>query len=71
LKNKILTQTFAKILIFKAEDNVSVGKLKKKNKNIFFASLKPLKKGVGSGSGSSSQRFEYGDPDTHQNVTDP
>ncbi len=34
-----------------------------------------MKKGVGSGvesgSGSISQRYESGDPDPHQNVTDP
>jgi hypothetical protein len=53
---------------------------KKKNKNmkiIFFASLKLLKKGIGSGdgsrSGSISQKYGSGDPDPdrHQNVTDP
>ncbi len=41
----------------------------------FFASLKSMKKGVGSGvgSGSNSQRYGSGDPDPdpHQNVTDP
>jgi hypothetical protein len=39
----------------------------------FFASLKSMKKGVGSGvgSGSISQRFGSGDPDPHQNVEDP
>jgi hypothetical protein len=40
---------------------------KKKNENIFFASLKSMKKGVG----SISQRYGSGDPDPHQNVTDP
>jgi hypothetical protein len=47
---------------------------KKKNMKIFFfASLKSLKKGVGSGvrSGSISQRYGPADPDSHQNVTDP
>ncbi len=41
----------------------------------FFASLKSMKKEVGSGigSGSISQRYGSGDPDPdpHQNVTDP
>jgi hypothetical protein len=38
-----------------------------------LASLKSMKKGVGSGvgSGSISQRYGSGDPDPHQNVTDP
>ncbi len=46
-------------------------------KNIFLASLKSMKKGVGSevgsGSGSISQRYGSGDsdPDPYQNVTDP
>jgi hypothetical protein len=42
-------------------------------KIIFFASLKSLKKGVGSGvgSGSISQRYGSPDPDQHQNATDP
>ncbi len=35
----------------------------------FFASLKLLKKGVGSA--SISQRYGSPDPDPHQNVTDP
>jgi hypothetical protein len=30
-----------------------------------------LKKGVGSGSGSISQRYGSADPDPHQDVTDP
>jgi hypothetical protein len=40
--------------------------------NIFFASLKSVKKGVGSGVGSGfiSQRYGSGDPDPHQNVRD-
>jgi hypothetical protein len=48
--------------------------MKKKN---FFASLKSMKKGVGSGvrSGSGSISQKYGswdpDPDPQQNVTDP
>jgi hypothetical protein len=41
----------------------------------FFASLKILKKGVGSGvgagSGCISQRYGSADPFPHQNVTDP
>ena len=37
--------------------------------NNYFASLKSLKNGVGSG--SISQRYGSGDPDPHQNVTDP
>ncbi len=32
---------------------------------------KAVGSGVGSGSGSISQRYESGDPDPHQNVTDP
>jgi hypothetical protein len=44
-------------------------------KKFVFVSLKSLKKGVrtgvGSGSGSISQRYGSGDPDPHQNVTDP
>ncbi len=54
---------------------------KKKMKNIFFTSLKSLKKGIGSGvgsgcgagSGSVSQRYGFVDldPYPHQNVTDP
>jgi hypothetical protein len=61
----------AKNYIFKAKDNVPVVKLKEKKKNtkkiLFFASLKikSLKKGVGSGSGSISQRYRSGDPDPH------
>jgi hypothetical protein len=47
---------------------------KKKYEN-FFASLKSLKKGSGSGVGSGSISQMYGsaypDPDPHQNVTDP
>jgi hypothetical protein len=46
-----------------------------KKKNYFLASLKLMKKEVGSGfgSGSISQRYESGepDPDPHQNVTGP
>jgi hypothetical protein len=50
---------------------VPVGKFKRKNmkKKIFFAFLKSLKNRVGSG--SISQRYGSGDPDPHQNVTDP
>ncbi len=48
---------------------------KKCEKNNFLASLKSVKKLVGSGvgSGSNSQRYGSGDPDPdlHQNVTDP
>jgi hypothetical protein len=36
--------------------------------NNYFASLKSLKNGVGSG--SISQRYGSGDPDPHQNVSD-
>jgi hypothetical protein len=43
---------------------------KKKYVKQLFASLKSLKKGVGSGSGSFSQRYGSVDPDPHQNVTD-
>ncbi len=39
---------------------------KKYEKNIFFASLKTMKKEVGSGVGSGDP-----DPDPQQNVTDP
>jgi hypothetical protein len=46
-----------------------------KGKNIFFASLKPIKKGVGSGVGSGFgsiyQRYGSADPNPHQNVTGP
>jgi hypothetical protein len=41
----------------------------KMKKIIFLTSLKSLKKGVGSG--FISQRYGSGDPDPHQNVTDP
>jgi hypothetical protein len=44
---------------------------KYEEKNLLFASLKSKKKEVGSGSGSISQRYGSGDPDPHQNVTDP
>jgi hypothetical protein len=50
---------------------------KKYGKNMkkisFFASLKSMKKGVGSGvgSGSISHRYGSGDPDPRQNFTDP
>jgi hypothetical protein len=42
-------------------------------KNYYFASLKSLKKIVGSGVGSGSICQKYGsrDPDLHQNVTYP
>jgi hypothetical protein len=44
-------------------------------KIFFLASLKSLKKEVGSevgsGSGSISQRYGSADTDPHQNVTDP
>jgi hypothetical protein len=47
----------------------------RKKCEIFFASLKSIKKGVGSGVGSGyiSQRYGSGDPDPHphHNVTDP
>jgi hypothetical protein len=39
-------------------------------KKQFLASLKSLKKGVGSGSGSFILRYGSADPDQHQNVTD-
>jgi hypothetical protein len=44
-----------------------------KKKKYFFASLKSLKKGIGSGVGSRSisQRYGSTDQDPHQNVTDP
>ncbi len=50
-----------------------VGKLLKKiwRKKIFFASSKSMKKVVGSGAWSICQRYGSGDPDPHQNVTDP
>jgi hypothetical protein len=57
LQNKILTQSLAKDLIFKTEDLVSAGKLKKKRKKYFFAFLKSLRK--------------ESDSDPHQSVTDP
>ncbi len=71
------TKIFAKNKNFQSEDDVPVRKLKEKiyEKNIFFASLKSIKKVVGSGAGSISQRYRSGDPDPdpypHQNVTDP
>ncbi len=41
-------------------------------KKFVFVSLKKgVRTGVGSGSGSISQRYGSGDPDPHQNVTDP
>jgi hypothetical protein len=43
----------------------------KKEKKIFLAFLKLLKKGAGSGAGSINQRYRSADPDPHQNVTDP
>ncbi len=74
-EDKIFTQILAKNFIFKTEDDVPLGKLKKKiwKRNIFFASLKSMKKGVESGFGSISQRYGSGDPDLdpHQNDTDP
>jgi hypothetical protein len=46
---------------------------KKYERKRFFASLNSMKKGIGPGvgSGSISQRYASGDPDPHQNVTDP
>jgi hypothetical protein len=40
-------------------------------KKYIFSSLKSLKKEVGSGVGSISQRYGSVDPDQHQKVTDP
>jgi hypothetical protein len=40
-------------------------------KKFFFSSLKTLKEGGGSGSGSIRQRYGSADPGPHQNVTDP
>jgi hypothetical protein len=55
--------------------------IKNMEKNYFFAFLKSLKKGVGSGVGSRSgvgsgsgfisHRYGSADPDPHQNVMDP
>ncbi len=42
-----------------------------KKKYEYFLSLKSLKKGVGSGSRSVSQRYGSAEPDPHQNVVDP
>ncbi len=55
----------------KTEDDVPVDRSKEKNmKKIFlFASFKSMRKEVGSG--YISQRYGSGDPDPHQNVTDP
>jgi hypothetical protein len=52
---------------------VSYKKNMKRNKINNFASLKPLKKVVGSrvGSGSIIQRYASVEPDPHQNITDP
>ncbi len=44
-------------------------KKKIRKENNFLTFLKSLKKGVGSG--SISERYGSGDPDPHQNVTDP
>jgi hypothetical protein len=44
---------------------------KKKKYEFFFAYIISIKKGVGSGPVSISPRYESGDPDPHQNVTDP
>jgi hypothetical protein len=44
-------------------------KKKYEENKYFFASLKSMKKEVGSG--SISQRYGSGDPDPHQNVTVP
>jgi hypothetical protein len=46
---------------------------KKYEKNIFFCTIKSLKKGVGSGvgSGSISKRYGSTDLDPDQQVTDP
>jgi hypothetical protein len=52
LQNKILTQNISKKFNFKTEDNVPADK--------FNASLKSLKKGVGSGAGSGSIIQRYG-----------
>jgi len=72
-QNIILTQNVSKKLNFLIEDDVPVGKLEKKYE--IFLLLNPLKKvvgsGVESGSWSISQRYGSGDPDPHQNVTDP
>ncbi len=50
-------------------------KKKYEENNFSFAALKSLKtgvvSGVGSRSGSLSLRYGSGDPDPHQNVTDP
>jgi hypothetical protein len=84
--NNIIIQNFSKKINFFFEDDVPVGKKRKKmkKKKYFFASLKLMKKGVGSGvgsgsgsrpgSGSISQSYlsaDLEDPDPHQNVTDP
>jgi hypothetical protein len=55
--------------IFKTEENAPAGKFQEKSMKFFFASLKSLRKGVGSG--SVGQRYGSADPDPHQNVTDP
>jgi hypothetical protein len=44
---------------------------KYEEKFFFLASLMSLKKGVGSGSKSISQRYGSADPDPNRNVTDP
>jgi hypothetical protein len=61
-KYRILIQNFSKALNFLTLPNVPVGKLQEKNieKIFFFAFLKSLKKVVGSGSGSISQRCGSG-----------
>ncbi len=64
---------------FQFGDMVQIGEAKEYLKKIFLASLKSLKKSIGSGvgsgsgtgSGSISQRYGSGVPDPHRNVIDP
>ncbi len=74
VQNIIFTQTFSKKWKFLRLKIICLRVSYKKQiwKNFFFlASLKSLKKGVGSESGPFSQRYTCADPDPHQNVSDP
>jgi hypothetical protein len=64
MQNKILTQNFSKKLNFLDCRQYACGQvIRKKYEKYFFASVKSVKKGVGYGSGSISQRYGSGDPD--------
>ncbi len=74
MQNEILqlrTKFWQKIKFFKFEDDVPLEMLKEKNmkKMLFFASLKSLKKVVGSGSGSIRRGTDPGIPNAALNST--